>query len=101
MTVQPVERARLLEILEPALPGDRASRLFDVFLVLRVVSTSITPLGKLFGSVVTVLGIGMFALPAGILATGFAQEIKHRELLTTWNLVAGCSAAIRPETDPS
>jgi voltage-gated potassium channel len=31
----------------------------------------------------------MFALPAGILATGFAQEIKQREFLVTWNLVAG------------
>jgi voltage-gated potassium channel len=51
--------------------------------------TPVTPLGKVLGSIVTVLGIGMFALPAGILATGFSQEIKQREFLVTWNLVAG------------
>ena len=38
----------------------------------------ITPLGKLFGSVVAFLGIGIFALPTGILASGFADEIKKR-----------------------
>jgi len=51
--------------------------------------TPITPLGKLIGSIVTVLGIAMFALPAGILATGFGQEIRQRDFLVTWNLVAG------------
>jgi voltage-gated potassium channel len=50
--------------------------------------TPITPLGKLFGSIVTVLGIAMFALPAAILATGFAQVIKQRDFLVTWKLVA-------------
>lgn len=50
--------------------------------------TPSTPLGKLFGAVVTILGLGMFALPAGILASGFAQELKQRELMGTWNLVA-------------
>jgi voltage-gated potassium channel len=50
--------------------------------------TPITPLGKLFGALVTVLGLGMFALPAGILASGFAQELKQRELMSTWTLVA-------------
>ena len=35
-----------------------------------------------------VLGVGMFALPAGILATGFADEIRKREFVVSWNLVA-------------
>lgn len=34
----------------------------------------VTPLGRVFGSVVAVLGIGMFALPASILASGFMEE---------------------------
>jgi voltage-gated potassium channel len=38
----------------------------------------VTPLGKLFGSIIALLGIGFFALPAGLLAAGFAEEI-HRE----------------------
>lgn len=38
----------------------------------------ITPLGKLLGAFIAFLGIGMFALPTGILASGFAEEIKRR-----------------------
>jgi len=30
----------------------------------------------------------MFALPAAILASGFAQEVKRRDFTVTWNLVA-------------
>lgn len=36
----------------------------------------VTTLGKLFGSVIAILGIGMFALPAGILSSGLLQEIQ-------------------------
>jgi len=38
----------------------------------------ITPLGKLLGGFIAFLGIGIFALPTGILASGFADEIKRR-----------------------
>jgi voltage-gated potassium channel len=51
--------------------------------------TPITPLGKLFGSVVEILGIGMFALPAGILSSGFARELRQREMLNIARLVRG------------
>ncbi|MCR4428196.1 MAG: ion transporter [Caldiserica bacterium] len=37
----------------------------------------ITPLGKLLGGIIALLGIGLFALPAGIIASGFAQEIRQ------------------------
>ncbi len=37
----------------------------------------ITPLGKFFGAIIALLGIGLFALPAGILASGFAAEISR------------------------
>jgi voltage-gated potassium channel len=36
----------------------------------------ITPVGKLLGAIIAVLGVGMVALPAGILASGFADEIR-------------------------
>ena len=36
----------------------------------------ITPLGKLLGAFIAILGVGIFALPAGIIAAGFEQEIK-------------------------
>lgn len=38
----------------------------------------ITPLGKLLGVVIAVLGIGMFALPAGILSSGFVEALERR-----------------------
>lgn len=40
----------------------------------------ITPIGKIMSGFIALLGIGMFALPAGILASGFAEEItkKHQ-----------------------
>jgi len=47
-----------------------------------------TNAGKLFGGVMMILGLGMFALPIGILATGFAQEINRREFVVTWSTVA-------------
>jgi len=36
----------------------------------------ITPLGKFLTACISILGIGMFALPAGILASGFSDEFK-------------------------
>ncbi len=38
----------------------------------------VTPLGKLLGGCIAFLGLGMFALPTGILAGGFADEINKR-----------------------
>jgi len=48
----------------------------------------ITPLGKMLGSVVAVLGLCMFALPASILASGFSEEMKRQNFVSTWHLVA-------------
>lgn len=50
--------------------------------------TPITPLGKVFGGLLMVLGIGMYALPAGILATGFAREFRKRDFNVSWRMVA-------------
>jgi voltage-gated potassium channel len=38
----------------------------------------ITPIGKIIGGVIAFLGIGLFALPAGILASGFSDELQRR-----------------------
>ena len=48
----------------------------------------ISVLGKLVGSIASIIGLGMFALPAGILANGFAQELTRIKYITSWNLVA-------------
>jgi voltage-gated potassium channel len=50
--------------------------------------TPVTAFGRLFGGFVMLLGIAMFAVPAGILATGFATEIRRRDFVVTWNAVA-------------
>ncbi len=39
----------------------------------------ITPLGKLLGAVIAILGVGLFALPAGIIAAGFESELSVRK----------------------
>ena len=48
----------------------------------------ITALGKAFGALAAISGFGMFALPAGILANGFANEIKRLKEIANWNMVA-------------
>jgi voltage-gated potassium channel len=48
----------------------------------------VTAGGKVFGGMVAVTGILMLALPTGILANGFAQEIRKRDFVVTWRLVA-------------
>jgi voltage-gated potassium channel len=50
--------------------------------------TPITVGGRIFAGVTMLLGIAMFAVPAGILATGFASEIRRRDFVVTWNSVA-------------
>ena len=38
----------------------------------------ITAMGKLLGGVISVLGLGLVALPTGILASGFAEEVQRK-----------------------
>src|SRR5260370_24618648 len=42
----------------------------------------------MLAGIVMVSGILVFALWAGILATGFTEETRRREFLRTWDLVA-------------
>lgn len=47
-----------------------------------------TAAGRVFGGLVMVLGIASVAVPAGILATGFAAELRKRRSMISWQLVA-------------
>ena len=40
----------------------------------------ITPLGKILGALIAFLGIGMFALPAGILGSGLVEVVREKEM---------------------
>ncbi|MCC0016888.1 MAG: ion transporter [Rhodobiaceae bacterium] len=48
----------------------------------------VTVAGKLIGGFFMILGLMMFALPVGIVATAFAREIHSREFVVTWSMVA-------------
>lgn len=39
----------------------------------------VTLIGRLIGAMVSVLGVGLFALPAGIIASGFSSNLTERE----------------------
>ncbi len=41
----------------------------------------VTPLGKVIGGIIAVIGIGMVALPAGLLAAAFSEQLHERERL--------------------
>lgn len=48
----------------------------------------VTGAGRTLGVLVMVFGLGMFALPIGIVASGFASEIHRRDFVVTWGMVA-------------
>ena len=48
----------------------------------------VTGLGKLFGGVVMLIGLGMFALPIAIISTSFAQEVGRYDFVVTWSMLA-------------
>ena len=51
-------------------------------------SVPITDLGRFVGGIVMIMGLGVFALPIGIIATGWSQEIHRRDFVITWGMVA-------------
>ncbi|MEN6396295.1 MAG: potassium channel family protein, partial [Methanoregula sp.] len=44
----------------------------------------ITPLGQFLGGIVLIVGIGVFALPTGIFASGFVDVINERQQKKTY-----------------
>lgn len=50
--------------------------------------TPLTPFGRILAGFLMLLGVAVFAVPAGILATGFAKELRRRDFLVTWKTVA-------------
>ena len=48
----------------------------------------LTNIGRMIGGLVMIFGLGMFALPIGIIASGFSNEIHRREFVVSWGMVA-------------
>ncbi|MFT6659963.1 cyclic nucleotide-gated ion channel [Maritalea sp.] len=47
-----------------------------------------TALGKWFAGLIMIFGVGIFALPIGILSNGFAMEVNRRNFVVTWNMIS-------------
>ena len=50
-----------------------------------------TPLGKLLAGIVMICGLGFFALPIGIIASGFMEEFRRKEFIVSWGMAARVS----------
>ncbi len=48
----------------------------------------VTPLGRVVASLTIIAGLMMIALPVGIIATAFANEIHRRDFVVTWSMLA-------------
>ena len=51
-------------------------------------SVPISVEGKILAGIIMMLGIIIYALPAGIFASAFVRELKSKSFFDTWNLVA-------------
>jgi voltage-gated potassium channel len=78
--------------LQPATFGSIPSALWWAIVTLTTTGygdeVPASALGRILAGTVMLGGIALFALWAGILASGFARELRRREFLETWGLVA-------------
>lgn len=50
--------------------------------------TPVTAVGRLVAGVTMMLGLALFALPVGIVATNFVTEIHRRDFVVTWSMIS-------------
>ncbi|HSC18548.1 MAG TPA: cyclic nucleotide-gated ion channel [Rhizomicrobium sp.] len=50
--------------------------------------TPVTAIGRLVAGVTMMLGLALFALPVGIVATNFVTEIHRRDFVVTWSMIS-------------
>jgi voltage-gated potassium channel len=48
----------------------------------------LTAVGKVISGITMIMGLGLFALPVGIVATNFVNEIHRRDFVVTWSMLA-------------
>jgi voltage-gated potassium channel len=48
----------------------------------------VTPLGKLIAAATVFAGLVMVALPVGIIATAFSEQVHRRDFVVTWSMIA-------------
>lgn len=54
----------------------------------------VTPLGRVAGAVILIVGVGLFALPAAILAGGFAAHLEERARASSGRRCPHCGEAL-------
>lgn len=78
--------------LQPDKFGDVPSAMWWAVVTLSTVGygdvTPITLAGKIIGGFVMITGITFFALPVGIIASGFQEEIRRRDFVVSFAMVA-------------
>ena len=59
----------------------------------------VTILGKIFGGLIIIGGVGIVALPAGIMASAFAEEVRIRKSKLTFNIETALEDGIIDESE--
>lgn len=78
--------------VQPVAFGNIPSAMWWAFATLTTIGygdvVPLTVWGKVFGVVIMIMGVGVYALPIGIIAYGFANKIHRRDFVIRWGLVA-------------
>lgn len=78
--------------LQPDKLGDVPSAMWWAVVTLSTVGygdvTPVTAAGKFIAGLVMIMGITFFALPVGIIASGFQEEIRRRDFVVSFAMVA-------------
>ena len=51
--------------------------------------TPVTFWGRMAGGLTAVMGLSLFAIPVGIIASAFIEAARRREFIDTWNFNEG------------
>jgi len=78
--------------VQPKVFGDLPTCMYWAIITLTTVGygdiTPITALGRAWAGVTAILGLGIFALPVGIIASAFMTEIHRRDFVVTSGMLA-------------
>jgi voltage-gated potassium channel len=99
--------ASLLYLVEGHLPGSKFSTVPEAMWWAVATLTTVgygdvtpeTPLGKFLAGLVMISGLGFFALPIGIIASGFMEEFRRKDFIVTWGMAARSAvfSTLKPE----
>jgi voltage-gated potassium channel len=78
--------------VQPALFGTLPDSMWWAITTLTTVgygdAVPVTALGKFAAAITMIIGLGLYALPIGIVATGFINEIHRRDFVVTWSMLS-------------